>query len=250
MKKGMLWVGMLWLSVASYALAAEPAETAQIKVQIVKLLATVTMKLNHAVDEKFCRQFFEHFQKQEKIVHVQPIVQVDSYNDPALAPFKVKCPKLRVAKRESNESSDLEFELNETVGDQFGNLWRGTAHFRMYKVDINNDKADGEEHVFYSDRFVPKSMFGDEGVSGPGLDETNGQYLVVDFENCVTMGGVSVDQFRGFQKTTKMPGYNGIIQYNGRFYVYDLYPGGGYKLYVEELTNRRKTFETTCRYWQ
>jgi len=200
------------------------------------------------VDEKFCRQFFEDFQKQEKIVHVQPIIQVDSYDDPALAPFKAKCPKLRVAKKEGAESSELEFELNETVGDQFGNLWRGTAHFRMYKVDINNNKADGEEHVFYSDRFVPKPMFGDEGVSGPGPDETKGQYLVVDFEKCLTMGGLAVDQFRG--PTTKKPSYNGIIQYKGRFYIYDLEPSGGYKLSIEELTRSRKTFKTICRYWQ
>jgi hypothetical protein len=33
------------------------------------------MKLDHAIDEKFCRKFFEDFQKQEKIVHVQPIIK-------------------------------------------------------------------------------------------------------------------------------------------------------------------------------
>ena len=32
--------------------------TTPIKEQIVKLLASIMMTLNHAVDEKFCRQFF------------------------------------------------------------------------------------------------------------------------------------------------------------------------------------------------
>ncbi len=46
------------------------------------------------------------------------------------------------------------------------------------------------------------------------------------------------------------PVYNGIIQYQGRSYIYVLDAEGGYKLYLNELTTRQGTFKTICRYWQ
>jgi hypothetical protein len=182
MKKRNLLVGILWLSTLNHVFAGEPAESVQLKEQIVKLMASITMKLNPAVETKFCRQFFEDFRKQEKIVHVQPIIQVSNYDDPALASFKAKCPKFRVANKEGDESSDPEFGLNETVGDQFGNLWQGTAHFKLYKINLNNDAKDGDEYVFYYDRLVPKPVDPLEPVV-PG-SETSGRYRVVDFEGC------------------------------------------------------------------
>ena len=48
------------------AAARESESTAQIKEQFIKLLASISMKLNLSIDDKFCRQFFEDFKKQKE----------------------------------------------------------------------------------------------------------------------------------------------------------------------------------------
>jgi hypothetical protein len=239
MTKWKLLVGMLFLSAASYVFAGEETETAQLNEKIVKLMASITTKLNPGIHTKFCRHFFEDFQKQEKIVHVRPIVQVSNYDDPALASFKAKCPKFRLANREGDE--DPAFELNETTGDQFGNLWQGTAHFRLYKINVKN----GDEYVFYFDRVVPKSVDPQDFSAEP---ETSGEYRMVDFEPCEILDAVTVDMQRQFEKVTKRPGYNGIIQYKKHFYIFDLYPVNGYRLTLWEYTNRQRKFKPICAY--
>jgi len=217
--------------------------TTPIKEQIVKLLASIMMTLNHAVDEKFCRQFFEDFKKQDKIEHIQPIIHTDRYDDPKLAAFIGKC---QTVKWIGAEPDDEGHALNTKTRDQFGNRFVSTAHFRLYKVDINNNRKDGAEHVFYSDGFVPEPLPGEEPGPVEELDKTHGQYLVVDFDQCLSLGGIEA----GRGGTNVLPVYHGIIRYHGRSYLYDLNASGGYELKLDELTNRRKTFKTICRYGQ
>ncbi len=223
--------------------AEDVVPTNSVKEQIVKLLASITMKLNHAVDEKFCRQFFEDFRKQDKIEYVQPIIQADRVDDSELASFLAKCPTVKWVGAEVDE---LGSRLNTTVRDQFGNRSVGTAHFRLYKVDINNNRKDGAEHVFYSDGYVPEPLPGEDLKEVEELDKTRGHYVVIDFEHCLSLGGVEAGRMGMHVK----PVYNGIIQYQGRSYIYVLDAEGGYKLELNELLAYRQTFRTTCRYWQ
>lgn len=223
--------------------AGEAGPTNSVKEQIVKLLASITMKLNHAVDEKFCRQFFEDFRKQNKVEHIQPIIQADRIDDPKLAPFLSKCPTVKWIGADPDEPGS---PLNSATRDQFGNRSVGTAHFRLYKVDINNNRKDGSEHVFYSDGYIPEPLPGEDIKEVEELDKTYGWYVVIDFEHCLTLGGVEAGRMGMHVK----PVYNGIIQYQGRSYIYVLDAEGGYKLELNELTAGRQTFKTTCRYWQ
>ncbi len=240
------WIVGIWflvLSAAGVAVGAEPASTAQIKEQLVKLLANITMTLNHAVDEPFCRQFFEDFRKQDKKVeHVQPIMQVDRFDDPALTAVVGKCPTVKWIGADAEEPGN---PLNSMTYDR-GRSEIGTAHFRLYKVDINNNRKDGAEHVFYMDGYVPEPLPGENLIEVEELDKTRGHYVVVDFEHCLSLGGVEVGRV-GMQVR---PVYHGIIRYQGRSYIYDLNASGGYKLYLNELTTRQETFKTICRYWQ
>jgi hypothetical protein len=225
--------------------AAGSEHAPPLKEQIITLLKSITMKLNYAVDEKFCRQFFEDFQTQKDMVHVQPMIQADRYDDPALAAFVGKCPTVRWVGALPDDDPEGS-ALNTRPRGQAGNRSVGTAHFRLYKVDINNNRKDGAEYVFYSDGFVPEPLPGEEPGPVEELDKTHGQYLVVDFEYCLSLGGIEA----GRGGTSVLPVYHGIIRYHGRSYIYDLNASGGYKLYLDELTNRRKTFKTICRYWQ
>ncbi len=217
--------------------------TNSVKEQIVKLLASITMKLNHAVDEKFCRQFFEDFRKQDKIEYVQPIIQADRVDDSELASFLAKCPTVKWIGAEADEPGS---KLNTETRDQFENKSVGTAHFRLYHIDIDNEKRTGSEHVFYSDGFVPEPLPGEDLKEVEDLDKIRGRYVAVDFKNCMTLSGVEV----GRGGTNAFPVYNGIIRFQGQIYIYDLYGYGKYRLNIQEYVSARKRFEIVCRYWQ
>jgi len=246
MKRRILGVVFLVLSAGSSSLlGAEPAQTTSAKEQILKLLASITMKLNYAVDEKFCRQFFEDFKRQEHIERVQPIIQADRIDDPALASFLAKCPTVKWIGAEPGEPG---YRLNtqEFRGQLLAPTLVGTAHFRLYHVDIDNNKQNGKEHVFYSDEFVPEPPPGEELPSVDDLDKTRGEYIAVDIDNCATLGGAFVGNGAG----VGVAAYNGIIRYHGRAYIYDLYTIGGLKLTLYEYRTRRNNFTPICHYDQ
>jgi hypothetical protein len=227
-------------------MAAEPAQTAQIREQLVKRLASIKMKLNLAVDEKFCRQFLEDFRRQNRhIEHVQPTIQADRIADPVLASFLAKCPTVKWIGADADEPG---YRLNtqEFRHQVLAPTLVGTAHFRLYHVDIDNNKVNGKEHVFYSDEFVPEPPPGEELPPVDELSKTMGDYTAVSIENCAALGGVVVGNGSG----VGVAAYNGIIRYHGRLYIYDLYTIGGLKLNLQEYTTRRKNFVVTCRYWQ
>lgn len=208
-----------------------------------KLLANITMKLMDKGNEQFCRQFFEAFKKQEQIENIQPIIQADRIGDPALAPFLAKCPTVKWIGAEADAPG---YPLNTRTRDQFGNLSVGTAHFRLYRADIDNNEHTGRTHVFYSDGFVPEPLPGEELRPVEELDKTLGEYVAVDFENCLVLGGVTV----GMSWGPNTPAYNGIIRFRGQSYIYDLAGGERYRLNIDKYVEERKNFKTVCRYWQ
>jgi hypothetical protein len=100
--------------------------------------------------------------------------------------------------------------------------------------------------VFYYDRLAPKPVDSIEPVV-PG-SETSGRYRVVNFEGCEILDGIQVDAQRQFEKVTKRPGYNGIIRYKQRFFIFDLYPVDQYSLKLWEYIKQQRTFEGICAY--
>lgn len=239
-----LAVGLFSLSLVGAAQASDTPSVDAVKAPIVTLLKSITMKLNYFVDEKFCRQFFKDFQTQKDLVHIQPIIQADRYDDPALAAFVGKCPRVKWI---GAQADDPAYRLNTQVrSGLLAPTLVGTAHFRLYQVDIDNDKRNGREHVFYSDGFVPDPLPGEELMRVEELDKTTGLYEAVDFENCATLGAVEV----GRGGTSVFPVYNGVLRYHGRSYIYNLYGYDKYMLNIERFWAPRKNFKIVCRYWQ
>ncbi len=66
MRKTICPILLAMIAVFAVSVGARESESTLIKEQIVKLLARISMKLNYAIDEKFCRQFFEDFKKQKE----------------------------------------------------------------------------------------------------------------------------------------------------------------------------------------
>jgi hypothetical protein len=214
----------------------EEAPHDRLQQEIKELMATLTFDYTGAT--KFCRTFCRDFPKQTELRIVDPIIETDDFEGPALEAYKRKCPDL---------------QLNTETGDQFGNLHYGTRHFKLYRVDINNQPADGKEYLFYYDTVVA-SKEELEALRDPRTRDSvttyeGGQFYLVDFKSCQIRGGVPVGKMGGFSKG--IASYNGIAWYKGKFRIVDLAPisDGYYHLALWTYKGRpehERQFDLTC----
>jgi len=230
------WCLAMMLSSVSLVAYAETTGTDPIeamKEQILKILTTLRFDL--AGQSKFCLSFFKDFNTQTSITHIKPIIETNDYNAPELEAYKRKCPKLELNKKVTYTPRTYEAiqNLPEEEREQYGDVYRGTRNFRLYRVDINNKPADGEELVFYHEKFLHVRHMGQEAevVSGQAYDD-RGEYLVIDFRKCRVLYGVGVDQWR---EGATVPAFHGVISYQQGQYIFDLYPLGGPDTYSLKL---------------
>lgn len=201
--------------------------------EIAQILSRLKFQL--ANQSKFCTQFLNDFKTQTTIRYVKPIVATNDYNDPALDMYKKKCPKLDLRKRVllAPRIADAVEKLPAEEAEKYGDVYMGTANFKLYKVDINNNPSDGDEFIFYHEKFLHVSSGGQEALAGAGEDYDNrGEYLVVDFDDCSVRYGVPVDDSR---ETATVRDYTGIITYRNANYIFDLFPSRGPETYSIEL---------------
>jgi hypothetical protein len=175
-------------------------------------------------DRPFCRAFLDDFALQSGVEFVEPDLRSDSYDDPAWQPYRARCPNLglfdsyacepRIAQsieRMPKEQRDAEYK-------SACRHYRGTANFKHYLVDLDNNPADGKEHVVYYER-----------AEGPlNRPETkpnfaNGGYWVIDVDRCETKGGALTNDPYSYFYARELRNYNGIIRYAGKHYIFDLY---------------------------
>ncbi len=95
--------------------------------------------------------------------------------------------------------------------------YRGTANFKHYLVDINNNSKDGKEHVFYYERAQ-----GPLNRPDAKLNYANGGYRVIDFDRCELKGGSPTNDPYSYFYKRPLENYNGIIRYRGKHYIFDL----------------------------
>ncbi len=237
-----------------YAADAGPSQVETMKESIVKLLSTITLEFRGTENLKFCRAFLKNFQKQTQIKHIEPLIQTDNYQDPRLEVYKRKCPKLALNKRVTFKPGDFEGikTLPEEERDQYGDVYYGTKNFKLYRLGGNDKKPSERDYVFYYEKWVSKQDWdaaaGNADVLREATTYGGGQFTVVDFETCTTGSVVPVDQFRGFDKR---PAYSGVIQYDGRYYVFDLRPAGT-SLVLWEYQNDKSGygFGSGCGFYQ
>lgn len=250
MKRIMLLSLVLVLGGVSFAWAGKEeassrtAVLSDVQKEIVNILSRLKFQL--ADQTKFCRQFLKDFQMQATIKYVEPIVAANNYNDPALDVYKQKCPKLDLRKRVllAPRVADAVEKLPDEEAEKYGDVYVGTANFKLYKIDINNNPSDGEEFVFYHEKFLHVSHIGEEVLSEDY--DNRGEYLVVDFDNCKVRYGVPVDNWR---ETATVKDYNGIITYQNANYIFDLFPSHGpetYSLQLWKYTKPQKRLVPTC----
>lgn len=187
----------------------------------------------------FCKAFYDDFRAQKNIEQVEPIVIADDYNSKELQARKGQCPNLQLNKNVSLEPRIAESlrkaKVPEDQWDQFGTVYFGVSNFKLFKVDISNTKEDGDEYVFYEERYTGKKF----------TELRGGDYKVVDLNNCKIITRVSVDQGAAPESP---PAYHGIIKYKGRHYIFDLHVAGYYVLNLEGYNTKRRRMMPVCSY--
>ena len=119
----------------------------------------------------------------------------------------------------------------------------GTAHFRLYKVDIDDDGENDREHVFFSDGCVPELLPGDEVPLVDELDRTLGEYTAFDLGNSTTLPGLLLV----WDKVSSVPSKTLSFDTKGT-YIYSLYGTEKYRLNIEKLETEHKNFTPVCGY--
>jgi hypothetical protein len=173
----------------------------------------------------FCEGFLEDFRLQKNVEFIEPDVKSDSYDDPVWQPYRGRCTNLA---SELFDSYQCEPKIAESIErlpkDQRDSHYksscrhyRGTANFKHYLVDINNNSKDGKEHVFYYERAQ-----GPLNRPGVKLHYANGGFRVIDLDRCELKGGASTNDPYSYFYNRPLENYSGIIRYNDRHYFFDL----------------------------
>lgn len=182
---------------------------------------------------QFCNQIFDDLKQMNGIRFVDPIVQTQSYEDPALDSWKKQCKSDQPI--HFNYVCDGRFsvlyekdipELMKNVSAECGAGY-GLPPFKLF--ELPSLQSDGEKHyVFYSDDdYGPMNQDWSKPHAG-GASKAGFDKLI--FPSCKHLG--SFRQPRG--RARNGPNYNSVITYRGQHYLMDLYKMyGSYWLSIE-----------------
>jgi hypothetical protein len=175
-------------------------------------------------EKRFCDMFLSDFRVQTNIEFVEPDATADRYDAPVWQPYRSRCTSAifesyhcepHVAdeiRRMPNDQRPLHYK---TMCQHY----RGTANFKHYLVDINDNPKDGQEHIFYHER--------EEGpLNRPGAQRNfaNGGYSIVDLDRCELKGGSPThDPYSYDSYLRPLANFTAIIRYKQRHYVFHLY---------------------------
>lgn len=231
-------------AVAEEGAAGAPQASEAAKAEAVKrIMAGREFKIMFEYeDTPFCRAFLEDFQAHRGIEYIEPIARAKYYSNPAFQPYRDRCPGWELNKWIKADMGDgpPDEPLSEADLESFGDNYFGTRNFKLYRLDIDNDPANGEEYVFYAERYYWRERLFPFGVYFEKLvdwdwndlfppewvpDDTrlyDGGYNLIDFAQCklrdTARTSDSYDYFYKLPRTT----YNAIIKYKGKHYIYDL----------------------------
>jgi uncharacterized protein len=170
-----------------------------------------------------CNQIFEALKEMQDIRFIDPIVQTQSYEDPALDPWKQQCK----AEEPLHFSFSCDGHTASVYGEDDIQAWNedldsgcgvgyGLPPFKLFELQPLN--ASGKtNYVFYSDDdYGP--MNEDWTKPSAGLGYVSGFDKVV-VPGCKRLG--SFTQARGGARNG--PNYNSVFVYNNQYYLLNLY---------------------------
>lgn len=202
---------------SSDVLAAESAgSTAATKQELIEIMKTVNFVPQIGKDDPFCKALYEDFRKQTNIEHTAPIVKVEKYDDPALKPYRDKCPKLDFRRSLSHWATDAHSWTDEEW-EAMGIPSFGVGNFYLYRANVDPHVSDGYIFYYEGQRTIDRRL----PVGGPMTEkevvspETRG-YHFLNFETC-KLNQLIFNQL-GSAKWTR----NGIARYKDKSGIFVL----------------------------
>jgi len=235
--------------------------------------------LSESSDPAVCTPLLEAFQAQRGIEYVEPVARAERYRDPAFEPYRAMCPgwefnrwhysQIISALDEMNLPEDQRQESLEATGDHY----LGTRNFKLYHLDLDGNPANGEEYVFYAERYYLRSSavpwyLRIEKIPGQvdwndilrpeevpdDAEFVDGGYTVLDFANCKRMHRVQIYDPYDYLEGRPLANHTGVIKHRGRYYIFELFESDhlpGKDVYgLTTFTFNGDYFEKPCTFWQ
>jgi len=252
-----------WSRLAALAAYFEPRsplyEKESDKAEAIKqVLSTAPLKYSarsSSSRNQFCNQIFDDLKQISGIHFVAPVVQAQSYEDPALDPWKSQCQSAPPF----NVSFHCERNIEPADADDDVDACRvgyGLPPFKLYELPPLD--ASGEKrHIFYADdaygpmnRDWRKPRFGGGFAGFQQINTTKclsmvGNYWEDDGKRLSTWMGALADAGQGGRNGKN---YNSIIEYKGKYYFLILHEKsyGGYRLDIASVLPHRNKERNAC----
>jgi len=207
------------------------------KAAIIKIMKQGKFKAYIQDDPKLCSAFLNDFVVQKNIEHIKPIVEADNYDDPKLQSYLKKCPNKEFHKSVWAENP-AQMRSCEEGDDSCGMVYYATRNFKLYRVNVDNNIKNGEEYVLYA-----------EGYKHIDINKyTYGGYNIIDLKKCEIRGIVHTRDPFDYVKQQPIENYNGIIEYRGEYYVFELREDTGRRLILQKYNKNRGNMNSICEY--
>src|SRR5712692_5271664 len=148
---GLCYIFLLVLPVDGKAQLSQPEAT---KAQTIKQILAKNKFQNKQSKNTFCTQILSDLKTMNGITFMEPIARADSYDDPALAPFKKRCGEQPLkesfhcgARATTGIKLDRNWKKRRQQLAEICEAWYGTKNFKVFQLDINNNPKDGEELI-------------------------------------------------------------------------------------------------------
>lgn len=216
---------------------------------IKEIMANGTFKAYIQDSQKFCSDFLKDFSQQKNISHIKPIIEVDNYEDKQLQAILRKCPhnEFNITYVIYHPSMMNELVEAEKRGEKItskdmealgGVRYEATKAFRLFKVNIDNDAANGDEYVLYAEGYFNKER-------NAYLFNT---YTVIDLKKCEDDVRAYVGSPDDIKNKSNAKNYNGIIRYRGRNYIFALLQNEGNRLILKKYSKKYNNMIDLCGY--
>ena len=271
----------LGLAVAEEPPASEPPASEAAKAEAVKrIIAEREFTLSESSDPAVCTPLLGAFQTPSGIEHVEPIARAERYHDPALQPYRAMCPGwelnrwLQPIVSLDGEMSEEELdEFLEEFSDSIVHAYFGTRNFKLYHLDLDDNPANGEEYVFYAERYyirnkiIPRYLHPEEIPRKVDWNDilrpedapddatfVDGGYTILDLANCKRGDVIQTYDPYDYWEMRPLANHTGIIKRQGRYYIFKLFesdhlPGKdvyGLSIYIFN----GEYFKKPCTFWQ
>lgn len=153
---------------------------------------------------KFCETFLADL-KAARVEYVKPVLTTDDPNHPELQRYR-GCKKYEHTLEQRSKPDYVYHDLSDI----------GTARFRLYRLELDGNPANGQEEVVYGEKKHTAPRFGEYGP----VTSLRGSYAQVDVKSCMLTFSkpfLVQSEFSGVKDAK-----TALIQYRGSPYIVEL----------------------------